>query len=327
MFTNHVANATTTPLALSYPSLPQRVGECIFGSTRREALKALRSATADQWSYTSTHVPSVSVLDSRGNEVLFQYDSHNNLVAVHLTSARGKLHITGDCELAQRLTRFATRALSSLLQRTTSECKEQLTRFTAGALATHSHYEHRQSHRHIARDGYESTDNKTATVELPARSSIKITSRVYTYRLPADERWTREQERLAWCAHLVENPSLVRECEMSLDPPHHSTPAIGAMLATDGYNSTPAKFYFPPPPPSDRGSHTSLKVEVKNQKLDALASAFGVEPLGTRFSQLCAADRVRMNSILTQALTRAERSMTTSSQGPQNSVKGPAIPQ
>ncbi len=124
--------------------------------------------------------------------MLFQYDTHNNLVSVHLTSERGTLHITGDCELAQRLIRFATRALSSLLQKTTLECEEQLTLFAAGSCAAHSHYEHQRAHRHIARDGYESTDDKTARVELSAGSTVEIISSVYTYRPPADERWTRQ---------------------------------------------------------------------------------------------------------------------------------------
>lgn len=316
MFSTHVTNTTASPLALSYPNLPQRVGECIFGSARREALKALRAATADQWSYTSTPVPSVSVLDGRGNEVLFQYDGLNNLASVHLTSERGKLDITGDCELAQRLNRFASRALSSLLQRATSECKEQLTRFTAGALEALSHYEHRQSHRHIAGDGYESIDNQTAIVELSAGSSVEIISRVYTYRLPADERWKLEQERSAWRAHIRENPSLVRECEMRPDPPHLSYPPIGVTSATDWYDSSPAKFYFPPLPPPDRGTETSIKVEAKNQKLDTLAGVFGVEPLETRFSRWCEVNRVHTNTMLTQALKRAEGSMTMPSEGP-----------
>lgn len=315
MLTNNVTNAATTPVALSYPNFPQRVGECIFGSARREALKALRAATADQWSYTKDPVPSVCVLDGRGNEVLFQCDGHSNLAAVHLTSERGKLHITGDCELAQRLTRFATRAFSSLLQKTTLECEGQLTLFAAGSPAAHSHYEHQQSHRHIARDGYERTDDKTARVELSAGSTVEIISSVYTYRLPADERWTRQQEGLAWVAHIADKLNLARECEMRLDLPYSPTPFISALSATDGYYSSPAKFFSPPPPPPDRGTETSLTVTVRNQKLDALASIFGVEPLATRFSRMCRVDKEHTNTLLKQALTRAERSMATLSEG------------
>jgi len=315
MLTNNVTNAATTPVDLSYPNFPQRVGECIFGSARREALKALRAATADQWSYTKDPVPSVCVLDGRGNEVLFQYDGHSNLAAVPLTSERGKLHITGDCELAQRLTRFATRAFSSLLQKTTLECEGQLTLFAAGSPAAHSHYEHQQSHRHIARDGYESTNNKTAIVVLSTGSTVEIISNEYTYRLPADERCKREQERLAWCAHIIDSPRVVREGVIRLESPHPSTPFFGALFATDGYDASPAKVLFAPQPSPDRGTETSLKATVRNQKLDALASTFGVEPLATRFSRMCRVDKEHTNTLLAQALTRAERSMATPSEG------------
>lgn len=315
MLTNHVTNATTTPLSLSYPNLPQRVGECIFGSARREALKALRAATVDQWSYTNVPVPSVTVRDGRGDEVLFQYDAHNNLDSVHLTSERGTLHITGDCELAQRLSRFATRALSSLLQKTTQECREQLMLFAARSRAAHSQCERQHSHRHIARDGYESTDVKTARVELSAGSTVEISCSVYTYRLPVDERWTRQQEGLGWVAHIAGNLNLVRDCEMGLDSPYSPTSFIGALSGSEGYLSSPAKFFSPPPPPPDRGTQTSLKATVRNQKLDALASTFGVEPLATRFSRMCRVDKEYTNTLLTQALTRAERAMTAPSEG------------
>lgn len=315
MLTNHVTNATTNPLSLSYPNLPQRVGECIFGSARREALKALRAATVDQWSYTNAPVPSVTVRDGRGDEVIFQYDAYNNLDSVHLTSERGTLHITGECELAQRLSRFATRALSSLLQRATVECKEHLTLFVDGSRPARSHYDQQQSHRHIARDGFESTKNKTAIVEFPTGSTVEIISNEYTYRLPADERWKREQERLAWCAHIIDSPRLVREGAMHLESPHPSTPFGGAMLTTNGYDASPAKVFFSPPPAPDRGTETSLKATVRNQKLDDLASTFGVEPLATRFSRMCRVDKEDTNTLLTQALSRAERSMVTSSEG------------
>lgn len=87
---NHATSQKRPPaLSLSYPNLPRRVGECIFGSMRRDAIKALRAATAEQWSYSSEPVPSVCVGTGISHSVLFQYDADNTLTSVQLTSTQG----------------------------------------------------------------------------------------------------------------------------------------------------------------------------------------------------------------------------------------------
>ena len=306
---NHATSQKRPPaLALSYPNLPRRVGECIFGSMRRDAIKALRAATAEQWSYSSEPVPSVCVGTGISHSVLFQYDADTTLTSVQLTSTQGHLDITGDCDLARRLNRFATRALSTLLQRTVLECEADLRRFATGDLAANSQYQHYHLHRHIPKDGYDDTDTKTAVIELSAGNTFAITAKTSKYRLPIQEREALERGRVGWSARTEAHSECLINGGEGFDSQLPCLPLDA--LPYSGQPSNPEHWpsYFLPELPCDRGTATSLKAELKNRHLDDLARLFRIDSLHDRFLQ------VRMtDAMLAKALTQAERSNSTPS--------------
>ncbi|MFN4895959.1 MAG: hypothetical protein ACK5HO_09230 [Pseudomonadota bacterium] len=102
-----------TPQHLSYPNLALRTVELLTGSIRRDALHAIRTSSRSQWTLTESDSPTISV-QTPTFHARFTFNAAQHLEILSLDSARNSVVLTGDCDMAQRLCRYADRRLMAL---------------------------------------------------------------------------------------------------------------------------------------------------------------------------------------------------------------------
>ncbi len=289
----HLESPPTHSTSLDHrpnPSLPALVSECIFGSPRREALSALRTARPDQWHYTKDPIQQIRVQDELGRDLLFQYSGdkpHNGaptLQALHLTSERGALHLDGTCELAQRLTRFAARAFAALLHNEAKACLQQLKEFVAGTLEAPSNYEKKESHYSVGQDRFNHRHDAFATIELPS-GELRI-------------HWHKHQFHLSMEERIAKHEFLRRH-----------VPQIRIFSAGGFPNPMYMSSALPIVPsfPSPYNVEEWISAELSQQKLDMIAGCLGVTPLKERFSNLDTLFSSPKDDLLFTAVRLAEK--------------------
>jgi hypothetical protein len=302
----HLTSSPNTSASLdnkSNPSLPALVSECIFGSPRREALGALRTARPNQWDYTADPVQQIRVQDEQGRDLLFQYKGNrpyngaHKLHALHLTSERGSLHLDGTCELAQRVNRFAARAFGALLQNEAKACLHQLKEFIAGRLEAPSSFERKESHRHLGQDRFNNLSDSFATIKLPS-GDLKIHWHKHQFHLSMEERIAKYE--------------ILMRCFMELYPPPHIPQQVpeptfsGAGYTVGSFSSSVYKPVPPPFPPS-YNVEESISAVLSQPKLDTIADCLGVTSLKERFTNLGSMFSNRKEDLLFTALRLAEK--------------------
>lgn len=119
MSMHHTPTTETKLETLSYPNAAMRLIEAVVGSTRRDALTIIRGASLDDWRIRTEPTQSFTIT-ARDGEVTFQFAQE--LEAVHISLKGEATHIAGSCEMAQRLLRYAIRALDSTEGRMKREC-------------------------------------------------------------------------------------------------------------------------------------------------------------------------------------------------------------
>jgi hypothetical protein len=103
----YVSAQQTRLEALSYPGVARRMVEAVVGSVRRDALTILRTAPCAELE-PGKFLTSLRFANDNG-EVRFAFD--RGLEAVNIDTPRGSLDLSGSCEMAQRLSRVAARAM------------------------------------------------------------------------------------------------------------------------------------------------------------------------------------------------------------------------
>jgi hypothetical protein len=124
----HVSAQQTKLEALSYPGVGQRMVEAIVGSVRREALTILRTAPYGELE-PGKILTSLRFANDTG-EVRFAFA--RALEAVHIHTPRGSLDLSGSCEMAQRLSRVAARAMGVHHAKTKNACIKDVMSLAAG---------------------------------------------------------------------------------------------------------------------------------------------------------------------------------------------------
>ncbi len=285
----------------SHPTLPAQAVECVFGSTRREALAALRTARVGQWDYTNDPVPQIRIQDERGSALVFQYSLTKTpnwtktLQAVHLSSERGNLHMDGGCELAQRLLRRTTRQAAVLLRREARNCFEQLKMFVAGKLESESFYEHKYAHQHLGEERSSRRNDAFATIELPS-GKLKIN-------------WYKHEFNLSMQERLESYNLSMQRFTAQLPPPHIKQVAfpVSDFVIPGCASSMSTATLIPPLPPFPEAHQVEefISAQLSQPKLDKIANWLGAPPLQEHFHELRGVLSEHKKRVLFQALQRA----------------------
>lgn len=97
----------------AFPNTARRVLEVFTGSARRDAMQTLRTAPLNSWNITSP----IELVVSNGECSVSFHRQQAKITSIAIRSCHGEKNLSVDCELAQRLIRYAKRALQLHLER------------------------------------------------------------------------------------------------------------------------------------------------------------------------------------------------------------------
>lgn len=248
--------------SLSYPDIARRCVEAVVGSTRRDALAIIRNSSLSNWEFMKDDTRSVAIRTTAG-EVLFEYSS--TLEAVHITTPRESKHFLGSCEMAQRLLRFAARAVEVLYARAESDCVRFVTEVLNGKvhpLNVSSAYEYLERDERDPDGGYNLGAVHRGKLATPfGELSLASESRKF---LIGGERGREMEFRRQAVMHEI----LFRKIESPCNyPPVYSSPA------------RPTEMFLPPSP---HGEIDWAAATFQNRKLDSIRNLLGLPAYTTR---------------------------------------------
>lgn len=249
----HVSAQQTELEALSYPGVGQRMVEAVVGSVRGDALTILRTAPCLELE-PGSFLTSLRFSNDNG---LVEFMFECGLEAVHINTTRGALHLSGSCEMAQRLSRFAARAIGVHHAKTKNACIKEVMSLLAGdehGQALSSSYEvFRRDERHGG--GYD-----CGSIE---RGSISTKHGVLI--LNSEKRMHRIGGLLG---QQMDLDALSARARSSMPP----TPCSGGSMMDCG--SPPMHEYLPPPSVSEIDS---AEATFSNVEIEAMLKLLGVE--------------------------------------------------
>jgi hypothetical protein len=252
---HHVSTEQTKLEALSYPGVGQRMVEVVMGSVRRDALTVLRGASQADFEPSKTP-PSLTFKHGDGE---VRFTCGDGLEAVHVTSPRGSLHLAGSCDMAQRLTRFAVRALTVHLARAKNDCVKEVLTLLAGddhgqALSC-SHKSFRRNEHHG--DGYDCGDIEHGSITTQ-NGVLTLSSEKRIYRIGGSIGQQMDYDRYLAVA--------AREQNRILASPYPSGSTMGVhTLCREDY----------PLPPSSAGEINSAQATFSNARIEAMLKLLG----------------------------------------------------
>lgn len=270
---SHVSAQKTTLESLSYPGIGQRMIEAALGSVRRDALAILRGAPRAELE-PGKFLSSVQFTHGDG-VVRFSFGSA--LEAVHINTSRGDLHISGQCEMGQRLSRFATRALVVHHARAKNACVQQATRLLAG-----------DDHGQTLSSSYDATrydEHREGGYNCGTVERGRITTEHGVLSLSSEEREYRIGGLMGQQMDSnLRSALLARQHMRIFNPPYDGGSALGhggmwggGSMMGGGWAISDDPFL----PPSSTGRIDSAKATFSNPQIEAMLKLFDVsEQLG-----------------------------------------------
>lgn len=130
MYSNKIDCLDRVPQSMPYPNLVERSFELVTGSIRLDAMRAMRTSQLSDWKLRNDGVQSLD-LDMDICRVSISFDNLGSPRSVSLLIPGEFRLLRGDCEMAQRLLRFAGRQLAVLHSREKKQAKAELAKLVA----------------------------------------------------------------------------------------------------------------------------------------------------------------------------------------------------
>jgi hypothetical protein len=260
---------------LSYPGIAKRFVELVVGSVRRDALGIIRSSGLAELDKSSA-TPSV-VFSHCNGKVRFAF--RNEIEAIYIDTPRGSLHLSGSCDMSQRLVRFAVRALTVHHAKAMNACiSDVMAALTGGDLsrALSSSYARSDFNTHDRNGGFNVGFMESGSIST-LHGVLSLSSQKRTSRIGGELGETMDRAR-------SQAVFARRETETFMNPrPHGLSPVY----------SRPPEFEWPLPP-SSFSDFDCASASFSNTHLDSMLTLF----CASRTSDVSALDRTMIRKVL-----------------------------